>query len=212
MTKLMIASPADITLDEIADATGMTREQMHHQCHATSIALVKSGLIFERLNPRVARGFCEGVGSQHSWVILGGDCYSETATIIDPTLWSYDPSVPDTWVGNMRIGKRHVPHGSGHIFRDGGCPPAPCGPVVELAVELGPKAKAFMKLAAPIGLDHRGWGILAHQPVGGWPAGEIFAAMDDTPKLKALVPIDILGMVTDRNPSGLYLPSDVVSA
>ena len=41
-------------------------------------------------------------------------------------------------------------------------------------------------------------------PVEDWPAGEIFAAMDDTEGLKALVPIDKLGMLTDRNPGGLY--------
>jgi hypothetical protein len=39
----------------------------------------------------------------------------------------------------------------------------------------------------------------------GWPSSEIIAAMDDTDELRALVPIDILGMVTDRNPGGLYL-------
>jgi hypothetical protein len=32
--------------------------------------------------------------------------------------------------------------------------------------------------------------------------------MDDTPDLEALVPIDLLGMLTDRNPGGLYLPSN----
>lgn len=41
-----------------------------------------------------------------------------------------------------------------------------------------------------------------------WPAAEIIAAIDDTKALSALVPIDILGMLTDRNPSGLYLPGD----
>jgi hypothetical protein len=38
----------------------------------------------------------------------------------------------------------------------------------------------------------------------GFPAGEFLAAMDDTPATSALVPIDRLGMLTDRNPGGLY--------
>ena len=44
-----------------------------------------------------------------------------------------------------------------------------------------------------------------HAPLNGWPFGEFIAAMDDTPDVTALVPIDLLGMYTDRNPSGLYL-------
>ena len=40
-------------------------------------------------------------------------------------------------------------------------------------------------------------------PVGGWPAGEIFEAMTHTKGLEALVPIDLLGMLTDLNPDGL---------
>jgi hypothetical protein len=30
--------------------------------------------------------------------------------------------------------------------------------------------------------------------------------MDDDERLSALVPIDILGMLTDRNPGNVYLP------
>lgn len=54
-------------------------------------------------------------------------------------------------------------------------------------------------------LDRPGWMRLASCPVGGWPAAEVLAAMDDTPALQTLVPIDRLGMLTDRNPGGLYL-------
>ncbi len=53
-------------------------------------------------------------------------------------------------------------------------------------------------------LDRRGWATLAHAPVEGWPAGEILGAMCDS-GMEAVVPIDIIGMLTDRNPSGLYL-------
>jgi hypothetical protein len=45
---------------------------------------------------------------------------------------------------------------------------------------------------------------LANAPVEGWPAREILTAMAATPRLAACVPIDILGMVTDLNPKGLY--------
>ena len=37
-----------------------------------------------------------------------------------------------------------------------------------------------------------------------WPAGPILTAMAETRGLKALIPIDILGMNTDLNPGGLY--------
>jgi hypothetical protein len=78
------------------------------------------------------------------------------------------------------------------------------GPGIELtpANPLSTEAADFLDLLGP--LDLRGWGEVAHLPVEGWPAGEIIAAMCDTPGLGALVPVDIQGMVTDRNPSGLY--------
>jgi len=49
------------------------------QCHAASVALVKSGEFGEC---RVARGTCNGVGGQHSWVVLSMDVYDKRATII----------------------------------------------------------------------------------------------------------------------------------
>jgi hypothetical protein len=42
--------------------------------------------------------------------------------------------------------------------------------------------------------------------VEGWPAAEIIDAIYNTPELTTWVPIDIVGMLTDRNPKGLYLP------
>ena len=56
------------------------------QCHAASLKLVRHGDLGAC---RVARGACRGVLGQHSWVVLGDDCYDKLATIIDPTLWSY---------------------------------------------------------------------------------------------------------------------------
>lgn len=168
------------------------------RCHGASVALVRAGV-----GTRVARGFCEGVGGQHAWVVVGYDCYDPKALIIDPTLWSYRDDVKGIFIGtSTKYG--HTPHGAGSIW-DWGKPVADGG----LTVRLTPKtplsimAREFLGFIEP--LDRAGWGRLAGAPIGGWPAAEIIAAMDDTEQLSALVPIDRLGMLTDRNPGGLYL-------
>lgn len=170
------------------------------QCHAASLALVNAGI-----GNRVARGFCDGVAGQHSWVVVGQSCYDRSAIIIDPTLWSYRDDVKDIYVGSMkRYG--HRPHGSGSIWT-WGRPAKGNGEVVTLtpSFELSRDAKSFLKMLGS--LDRAGWAALSSAPVEDWPAGEIFAAMDDTEELSSLVPIDKLGMLTDRNPGNLYLPS-----
>lgn len=171
------------------------------QCHAASLKLVQHGDLGAC---RVARGGCTGVGGQHSWVVLGDDCYDDRAVIIDPTLWSYDITVQGVWVGTYRDG-RHRPHGKGSIW-NWGRPSYPTGEVIELTPRepLSANAEIFLELLGP--LDYEGWCQLAHAPVGMWPAGEILAAIDDTEALTGRVPIDILGMITSRNPKGLYLP------
>lgn len=170
------------------------------RCHAASLEIVRSGILGEP--SRVARGWCRGVGAQHSWVVIGDDCYAPDARIIDPTLWSYDSEVDGIWTGNAADGLHH-PHGGGLIW-DWGRPQAGNGPVVELepAKPFSQEAIDFIELLGP--LDYDGWAGLAHAPVEGWPSGEIIAAIAD--KFPGLVPIDIIGMVTDRNPNGLYLP------
>jgi hypothetical protein len=173
-----------------------------YQCHAASITLVKA---LSRPS-RVARGTCPGVGGQHSWVVLGDDCYDESAIIIDPTLWSYRDDVDGIYIGPASV-HGHRPHGHGTIWRYGR-PADPTGPVIELARPVSRSARDFLSIAAPQGLDRQGWAVLANSPIGGWPAGEIIAAMDDTPELSELVPIDRLGMLTDRNPQGLYLKGE----
>jgi hypothetical protein len=178
----------------------MTRWSL--QCHAASLALVRSGLL---PGARVARGWAAGVGGQHSWVVVGHDCYAPGALIVDPTLWSYRGTPPAIWTGTARAGI-HVPHnGAGNIWTYGR-PPAATGPAVALTPKttLSSAAGAFLTVLGP--LDARGWLALLASPVRGWPAGEIIAAMADTPSLAALVPVDLLGMLTDRNPGGLYLP------
>lgn len=191
---------AGLMLDDIAVKLGCSVRSMAHNCHGVSLAIVKSGIV----GPvsRVARGTCVGVGSQHSWVVVGEDCYDRRAVIVDATLWSYDKSVRDVWVGTLG---RHQPHGSGSIWRFG-APPAPVGPAVALTPSqpLPEAAVSFLELCSKTGLDMDGWRFLAHAPVEGWPAAEIIAAMCETAALRHLPPIDIEGMLTDRNPNGLY--------
>lgn len=175
------------------------------QCHVASLKLV------QEMDPaiwpecRVARGTCAGVGGQHSWVVLGKDVYAPDARIVDPTLWSYDPAVAGVWYGSAKDG-RHVPHGGYGTIWEWGQPAPQSDAFVELtpAQPLSHSARSFIRLLGP--LDRWGWGTLCDAPVAGWPAAEIIAAIADTKELAALVPIDRLGMLTDRNPGGLYLP------
>jgi hypothetical protein len=169
-----------------------------HQCHVASLRIV-DGVDFDC---RVARGFCEGVGSQHSWVVLGLDCYDRKAAIIDPTLWSYDSTVKGIWTGTMEDG-RHTPHGTGSIWT-WGRPVSGGGEPIELepTQPFSDDALLFLEMLGP--LDRTGWARLANAPVEEWPAAEILPAINNT--VGPLVPIDIIGMLTDHNPGGLYLP------
>lgn len=194
---------ARTSLADFEKAVGAPQEEWRHECHAVSIAVVKSDVI--KGPARVARGSALGVNGQHSWVVLGNDCYDPSTWILDLTLWSYVEGAP------VRLVKQaqdkpwvHKPHGSGTIFSV----PMPShtgGETIELTPSkpLGVSAQHFLDLIGP--LDLRGWNHLIHSPVLGWPAKEILSAVLDTDQLKAFVPIDIAGMVTDRNPSGLYL-------
>ena len=178
------------------------------QCHAASIALVKSGLAGKS---RVARGTCRGVGGQHSWVVVGDDCYDPTATIIDLTAWSYGMHVPRVWMTTMAESP-HRPHGWGNIM-EYGCPESGGEEAIELIwpedglpsdVDLYWLEHMFEATAGGP-LDRKFWMGLANGPVQGWPAAKFIRAMVNTPDLKYLVPIDRVGMLSDLNPSGLYL-------
>lgn len=168
------------------------------RCHEISLALVRTGH-FGRC--RVARGGCENVSSQHSWIVLGNDPYDPDAIVVDPTLWSYDPAVQGILVtANLT---RHCPHGLGSCF----AAPIPGhygGESIDLTpdVPLSEDALDFLDLLGS--LDLRGWGEVAHLPVQNWPAAEILTAMCDTPGLGVLVPIDVRGMITDTNPGSYY--------
>ena len=200
-----ISQVREITDDEhaIAEKIGIDFPDWAHQCHVVSLRIVKA-----RIFPyaRVARGWTDGVISQHSWVSLHHDVYNGRGILVDPTLWSYDRSVDGIWVG--RPGKRHFPHGSGNIWTYG-APASFGGEPVELTpgTPLSRPAAAFLEAVGP--LDRRGWAnFVSNFPMQGWPAAEIIAAVDDTPQLSAYIPVDILGMLTDRNPRGLYLADD----
>ena len=202
--------PEDLTEAAIVEAM-CDKEPTHyqdfddfkHDCHSVSLWLIRSGLLGTGgPDLRVARGACLGVGGQHSWAVLGHP-YDDTATIVDLTLWSYDASQPRIWVGTMRDGL-HRPKGYGWIY-GGERPYARGDDILEIdATGLNPRAQHFLSVVGP--LDARGWGALwSHCGMMGWPAQEILEAfLDQHPKMEALVPIDIVGMVTDRNPQEIY--------
>lgn len=194
-----MSTTALLSREQFEEAVGAPLHEFGGRCHEASLALVKSGVLGE--NVRVARGTCAGVGSQHSWVVYG-DPYEPTATIVDPTLWSYDETVNGIYVG-FQNERPHIPHGSGSIW-DYGRPAHHGGETITLDAEFSDPARVFLTLLGP--LDRKGWAQLAHAPVGGWPAAQIIGAMYDDERISALVPIDVVGMVTDRNPHGLYLP------
>lgn len=174
-------------------------EGWSEQCHVAALAIVREGIFPVA---RVARGVCKGVGGQHSWVVLGSDPYADDLNIIDPTLWSYDKSVKGVWYGSPSDG-RHTPKGKGSIW-SWGRPANAKGEAIDIEPEGGwsKDAADFIDLLGP--LDYDGWRVLSHAPVQGWPAGEILTAIHA--RFPNLVPIDVLGMTTDLNPGGLYLP------
>ena len=203
-TKIKAKKPALPSESEMIEALGGDLSVCAQRCHAAALGLVKSGVF--KTFARVARGWCMGVPGQHSWVVVGEDCYAPGAIVVDPTRWSYDSSVEGIWMGKAKEGG-YSPHGAGSIW-EWGRPPYPTGPVVELTPSepLTLRADSFLEMLGP--LDEQGWNVLAHAPVQGWPAGEIYAAMLDTPGLGHWIPIDRIGMLTKRNPNGLYLKSE----
>lgn len=188
-----IADPAII-----ADLIGVPYSLWGGNCHSVSLKVLRTGIFGDG---RIARGTHPQVGGQHSWIVLGEDVYDPDSIVVDPTLAHNDPSVTGIWAGRNLLG--HRPFGLGSIW-SAGRPPPPTGGIITLdsGVVLSAEARAFLAAIGP--MDHYGWHVLAHSPVQGWPAGEILAAMDDTRGLAALVPVDALGMLTDRNPGRLY--------
>lgn len=195
------ATVYDLTTTQIAERIGIPYENWSKQCHAVSLAILKAGLV---PGGRVARGTAHGVGGQHSWIVDGRDVYAADAKIIDPTLWSYVPTVHGIWIGTAdKSPFRHAPHGAGLIWRWGKpTDTRPGDPVRFDRTGLSVAAREFLDLVEP--LNQSGWMVLfSHAPVGGWPAGEILAAACEQ-GMEWMIPIDRVGMLTDRNPEGLY--------
>ena len=201
MTVMLMAAAQEAAagLAAIEEAVGSPAHQWEGNCHAISLAVLRTGMFGEG---RVARGTAKHVASQHSWIILGDDVYDPKATVVDPTIQVSRGKDPLIWVGkNMNL---HRPHGTGNIWAFGR-PPEPTEAIIRLNAQndgtLSRQAQSFLDMCGP--LDIRGWMALANSPVQGWPAAEIINAMCDS-GLEAYVPIDIVGMITDRNPRGLY--------
>lgn len=197
-----------LTTEIVEDAIGPL-DRFAKQCHAASLALVQSGVLGD--GARVARGTVGGIGGQHSWAVVGNPYLPER--IVDVTAWSYgvqrqDVPVPRVWESRVagRSRMAHRPHGAGSIW-DSGVPV--CGSAPDVPLEgLTGAGQAFLAMVASAnsrtGLDVQGWAALMSSPVQGWPAGEIMLAMNEHPRLKGLVPIDRLGMLTEENPAGMY--------
>lgn len=185
-------------------------EQRSKNCHATSIHIVASGVFGPEA--RVARGTHHAVVGQHSWVVIPGITRNERvplvydihATVIDATLWSYDRHYDViAVVENVLI--TWLPHGWGNIWD--------YGPPRRMEVDstdysprlegLSEEAADFLRRIGP--LDVFGWMRLFSSPMMGWPSQEIITAAAQDPVLRPLIPIDIVGMLTDLNPGGLYL-------
>lgn len=192
-----------LSVEDFERAIGSSQQTWTHDCHSVSLALLNSKLVTSPA--RIARGSTPGVPGQHSWLVLGTDCYDLESWIVDLTLWSYVPQAPGVLICRARTGPwQHIPHGYGSIFAHGKPSKATEEPIMLTPMQpLTTRAAAFLELLGP--LDRRGWAQLANGPVMGWPAAEIIVAMIETEELAALVPIDITGMLTDRNPGGLYL-------
>lgn len=193
-----------ISIPELEDTLGLPLDRWRQACHEISLRLVRSGLITERTGhrARVARGKAPRVGSQHSWVVLGANCYDPGTLVVDLTRWSYDPHQPVVLVGTAHdLGV--IPHGHASILTYGR-PSHQGGPTIELEpkTRLDPHSQAFLDMLGP--LDIRGWTQLACAPVLDWPSPQIISAMYETEALRALVPIDVVGMLTEHNPEGLY--------
>jgi hypothetical protein len=82
--------------------------------------------------------------------------------------------------------------------------PDPVEPIISLGVPVSRAVEMFLHMWAPAGLDRRAWMTLLSGPMQGWPSKEIVAAAYRTKELKAYIPVDILGMLTDENPGGSY--------
>ena len=212
------AQKAASDAEKLAELIGVPYERWSGKCHEVSFQLLSTGLFGPG---RVARGWSPAVIGQHSWMVLGPDVYARYAVIVDPTITPYlrkhgtdgtnDPAgLPDIQVELASL-LSHWAHGAGSIWEGPNKPTCHGGEIIELtpSVPLSDDARLFLSEEFLGPLDRRGWGQLANGPMEMWPAAEIIRAMHDTPELRMLVPVDILGMLTDLNPGKCYLTEDL---
>lgn len=208
------------SLSEVAAAIDWPQDTWRNQCHAVSHAIVQAGIV---PHARVARGVCDGVGAavQHSWIVAPtasgqlGDCYADNAVIIDPTLWTFRSDVTGIYVARADEHRWHRPHGKGDHIMNVGRPRRPAAgeatiPLAQSELDrLSSEARWWLdRMFGPLTRD--GWFDLVHMTVIGWPSDEIIRAVQNTPGLKSFTPVDIVGMLTNLDPGGLYLhPDDV---
>ena len=188
----------------IADKIGIPLDTWYGKCHQVSLAIVRAGIFHgpEGARVRVARGVADSVPGQHSWISLG-DPYFPGTRYVDPTWWAWNLDHPEI-TSCLVEEELYTPHGYASIW-DWGRPFHQGGPTIALtpSESLSRDAQDFLAMVEP--LDLRGWMALANAPVLGWPAKEILSAIADTEGLgAALIPIDVFGMITDRNPGDLY--------
>jgi len=189
-----------VSLEQVEAATGIPASAWENRCHEVALAIVKSDL-FDYA--RVARGYADGIRGQHSWVVLDHDVYSRYSVILDPTYNVNIGGDPLLWWGTLDSGVHH-PKGAGSIWDFGAPGNSSFSDAYHLNTEgLSASARSFIHMIEP--LNRQGWASLAHFPMQGWPSGEIIERMYEDENLRPFIPIDIVGMVTDINPSGLYL-------
>lgn len=200
----------------IEDTLDWPARDWKNNCHDVSLRAVRSGL-FGEPGPscRVVRGWAPGYGieGQHSWIALGRP-FDPATRILDLTAhrWGRVDGIVDSTVGEAYQEAcdgfpGHVLHGyRPRSIWNYGKPDPVGGPgdLIELERDgLSEMANAFLDVLGP--MTDRAWRDLVTFPHDGWPAHEICEAIvEQIPRVKIMLPIDVLAHVTDRNPEGLY--------
>lgn len=188
----------ELTQAVIEEAIGPI-EKFHHQCHAASLALVKSGVLPGK-NWRVARGWSRGIGGQHSWAVQG-DPYARSSRVVDITMWSYQRHIAKIYCPKNLYD--HEPHGYGYLVPQ--VIERPSIPeVTDLPLErLSDETLEWLQMRYPNGIGMQDLNRLVNGPMLAWNSREFIGALSLS-RYKQFVPIDIRGMLTDENPGGLY--------
>ena len=155
---------------------------------------------------------CSGVGSQHSWVVLSGrpgSMFEKKVPILDPTLWTYRDDVEGLYFNTAGGTPWHTPKGAGDLW-DFSCPQSVGGDELIPREPITGGATAFLAfLKAQVGgpLSYGWWMRFFSQcPMANPPIlRELIDACYRDERIRGTIPIDIVGMLTDHNPGGLYM-------